>query len=552
VTTGLESGKFWIPSKAEKLTQLLHHTKADLQDLGLLYVKNSEIFMDSNLSLETKKMNPHKKSSSKISSNLLPPMSQEPMDLENTYQTNPKFLKLRIKSNNLYYHIIKKWLRKCNLVYNTTMEYLKEQYEADQKFKAQMKLQAKQDKKAKKEKEKSTKPVDQESKKKKSKRKYKIRDKIKEKLKDDLINVPNTSVEYAIFDAYMAFKKTKNKTELKLKSINEVSQTMYIDGRSINDGYMYKINFKEELRSMFPFETDELNSELTDKEIKIEKAKYEKEIYKIYKESRLDTKNMKTNRCCIIQWNKQNGKIYLLKPIDCKNDKYENRKDIVSIDIGSNPFLAFYSTELCGKVNDKWINKIKTKFVKMDQTQSILATTKKRRDNFYERCELKRRMGRAREKVKNIVRNAHWQTINYFTKNYDTIILPKTNMKKIISTLPSKPARIIQTLSHYDFRQKMIHKCRERNVKLLLCKELFTSKTCSWCGNIKEDLGQAKVYNCVECKLTLDRDINGARNIMLRPLMLGLASPIEACVVDINGGTIVREKSINVQECLGN
>ena len=46
----------------------------------------------------------------------------------------------------------------------------------------------------------------------------------------------------------------------------------------------------------------------------------------------------------------------------------------------------------------------------------------------------------------------------------------------------------------------------------------MTSKMCSICGNIKEDLGGNKVYKCTNCKTVMDRDVNGARNIHIRAI----------------------------------
>jgi transposase len=50
-----------------------------------------------------------------------------------------------------------------------------------------------------------------------------------------------------------------------------------------------------------------------------------------------------------------------------------------------------------------------------------------------------------------------------------------------------------------------------------LCTEEYTSLTCTYCGY------RSKHYNerekeCLKCKKKIDRDINGARNILIKTL----------------------------------
>ena len=49
--------------------------------------------------------------------------------------------------------------------------------------------------------------------------------------------------------------------------------------------------------------------------------------------------------------------------------------------------------------------------------------------------------------------------------------------------------------------------------------EEYTSKTCSCCGSLNTKLGSSKIFNCPSCKVILDRDENGARNILLKSCM---------------------------------
>ena len=49
----------------------------------------------------------------------------------------------------------------------------------------------------------------------------------------------------------------------------------------------------------------------------------------------------------------------------------------------------------------------------------------------------------------------------------------------------------------------------------MICTEEFTSKTCGRCGE-QNDIGSKEIYHCEKCKYYGDRDINGARNIMIK------------------------------------
>ena len=73
------------------------------------------------------------------------------------------------------------------------------------------------------------------------------------------------------------------------------------------------------------------------------------------------------------------------------------------------------------------------------------------------------------------------------------------------------------TWSHYRFRQRFLHKIREYpSCQLIIVDEHYTSKTCGNCGKIYWKLGSNKTFNCPSCKVVMDRDIQAARNILLR------------------------------------
>ena len=71
-------------------------------------------------------------------------------------------------------------------------------------------------------------------------------------------------------------------------------------------------------------------------------------------------------------------------------------------------------------------------------------------------------------------------------------------------------------LRHYQFQQTMEWMCRKYGKILQIVNESWTSKTMSWNGKINNNLGGSKTIS--DGQIFVDRDCNGARNIMLRAL----------------------------------
>lgn len=64
-----------------------------------------------------------------------------------------------------------------------------------------------------------------------------------------------------------------------------------------------------------------------------------------------------------------------------------------------------------------------------------------------------------------------------------------------------------------------MERARGTDTKVIFQDEAWTSKTCGKCGHIKMDLGGNKQYDCEKCGLSIDRDVNGAKNIFAKALM---------------------------------
>ena len=101
-------------------------------------------------------------------------------------------------------------------------------------------------------------------------------------------------------------------------------------------------------------------------------------------------------------------------------------------------------------------------------------------------------------------------------KNFETVFLPTfSTSEMLVGSLHSTTKRRMQGLCHYRFQQKLIHQCSKHGTMLKIVGEEYTTKTCGGCGCLKSMSGET-VYECTKCSYTLDRDIHGARNILIK------------------------------------
>ena len=94
-----------------------------------------------------------------------------------------------------------------------------------------------------------------------------------------------------------------------------------------------------------------------------------------------------------------------------------------------------------------------------------------------------------------------------------TIILEDLNIKGMMQN--PKLAKAVQEQNLYKFRQIIAYKGEMNGIEVLLADRWYpSSKICSCCGNIKQDLKLSdRTYHCDICGFTMDRDENAAINI---------------------------------------
>ena len=214
----------------------------------------------------------------------------------------------------------------------------------------------------------------------------------------------------------------------------------------------------------------------------------------------------------------------LVKPYKYIPTKIAGKRPVVSADPGLCSFLTYFSNEECGEFGKG----IGTKLIKLRHRTNHLKKKLKNTATNRKRKGVEKAIIKSRQKIKNVVDELHWKTASYLTSNYEKIIIGKIGIQSIMK----KPGgynnkKSLLQLSHYKFRNRLIHKAHKHGSTVMVTTEEYTSKTCTNCGIIKGNQGASRTFNCPHCHLVFDRDIGGARNILLRALTAEQYKPLK-------------------------
>ena len=111
----------------------------------------------------------------------------------------------------------------------------------------------------------------------------------------------------------------------------------------------------------------------------------------------------------------------------------------------------------------------------------ILIKNKTGRNNRLRKKSLIKR----EEKKTNIVNDLHWKTTNHLLKKNDVIFYGDIKSHDIVRKNKNKKLkRSFNDMKFYKFKERILYKASILS-KLVICvNEAYTTKTCSFCGNM--------------------------------------------------------------------
>ena len=211
-----------------------------------------------------------------------------------------------------------------------------------------------------------------------------------------------------------------------------------------------------------------------------------------------------------------NGQYHLAVTFKAERRTSETQARVVALDPGVRTFLTWFSETDAGHIGKHDFGRIQRLCHHLDQLISRTAKAGARR-----RRNLRKAAERTRVRIANLIDELHHQAARFLVDNFDLILLPTFETSQMVQRgkrkIHSKSVRSMVTFAHYRFQKFLLWKAWEEGKQVLLVNEAYTSKTCSWNGDVIPNLGGRRWIQGSD-GVRMDRDINGARGIFLRAL----------------------------------
>lgn len=188
------------------------------------------------------------------------------------------------------------------------------------------------------------------------------------------------------------------------------------------------------------------------------------------------------------------------------NLKSPEENTSVGIDLGIKTLVTTSDGKSIGKSNKlgkqlKKLAKLQRKMSKQKKGSNRRARTKQKIQKLYFY------VGQQKQALLHSVSDK-------LTSSYSTIYMEDLDVKGMLENSNKNLSRMVADVGMYEFRRQVHYKATIRGGSVKFVDRYFpSSKMCSSCGNIKDDLKLSeRIYSC-GCGLKIDRDLNAAINI---------------------------------------
>jgi putative transposase len=189
------------------------------------------------------------------------------------------------------------------------------------------------------------------------------------------------------------------------------------------------------------------------------------------------------------------------------------RNRVCGVDLGVRTLGTVYSTSVNG--SDATIHEYDHKIDLLRSLNKKIKFLKQlKRDKMRIR---KKQIKKIEKKKKDLVDKMHWDFINDLLKKQDVVYIGDIKSHDIVKRCNNSTLnQDFNDLKFYVLKTRLLYKASVMDKRVFYIKEHYTTKTCSSCGQINNEVGSSKVFECAHCKLQTGRDCNAAKNMLLK------------------------------------
>jgi putative transposase len=178
--------------------------------------------------------------------------------------------------------------------------------------------------------------------------------------------------------------------------------------------------------------------------------------------------------------------------------------DVVGVDLGVNSLATLSSGVVFP--NLKPYRRAKQRLARLQRSVS----RKVKGSNNRKKAVLN--LARQHRRVASIRNDAIHKITSYLAHNHSRIVIEDLNVAGLLSN--HKLASAIADCGFGEFRRQLEYKCQFYSSQLVIADRFYpSSQLCSGCGHQQKMPLATRVYDCPECGLSIDRDLNAAINL---------------------------------------
>jgi putative transposase len=118
----------------------------------------------------------------------------------------------------------------------------------------------------------------------------------------------------------------------------------------------------------------------------------------------------------------------------------------------------------------------------------------------------------AHKKVSDIRKDNLHKITTSLAKNHIQVVIEDLNVSGMLKN--HKLASAIADCGFFEFKRQLLYKCDWYGSTLIVVDRFYpSSQICSSCGNRQKMPLKERVYNCPNCKTSIDRDLNASINL---------------------------------------